>query len=551
MLDQIFISYRRDDAAYVTCHINDLLRREFGNASVFTDVDNIALGVDFRTVLDETVSQCQVFLAVIGDEWLTIRDQEGELRLQDPADFVRIEIESALKRNIPIIPLLVAGTRMPAAEELPGSLKDLAFRNGIQIRPAPDFGADMDRLIRHLRRLLDSVRTDAGEPRESGSAAGAGQPSELQQEDSGGSQREMETDGSEIPEVRVQVGREEIRRKQAELGIANTKPNKRWGTRFSLIVVLIMAVATWYYASRNPDRVQAVLTAIQAPASDAGQETDTDNGAERAGRSDVDPAASLSIVGTHAPVDDADVDREAAVSVGSDAAAAAEPEPAAGVEAETVDDTTAELVADSGAAAEVTVDADTMNAAGDDAGVSAAEGVEPPELAEGTETAVESASEDVIDDEIVLTPGTQREADASGFIGEGVRLAAIGDHKAAIENFSKAIELDINAAFVYKQRAASYQAIGQREAAILDYDEAIKLNAEDVNAYYNRAASYHALQNYASAVADYDVVIQLDPEFVDAYSKRANAYEAMGDTEAALRDRATVTVFESKQDDNR
>ena len=66
MPDHIFISYRRDDAAYVTGHINDLLRKEFGSESVFTDVDNIALGVDFRAVLDESVSQCQVFLAVIG-----------------------------------------------------------------------------------------------------------------------------------------------------------------------------------------------------------------------------------------------------------------------------------------------------------------------------------------------------------------------------------------------------------------------------------------------------------------------------------------------------
>ena len=70
MTDQIFISYRRDDAAYVTGHINDLLREEFGDESVFTDVDNIALGVDFRAVLEQTVSQCQVLLAVIGAEWL-------------------------------------------------------------------------------------------------------------------------------------------------------------------------------------------------------------------------------------------------------------------------------------------------------------------------------------------------------------------------------------------------------------------------------------------------------------------------------------------------
>ena len=88
MSDHIFISYRQDDAAYVTGHINDLLRKEFGDESVFTDVDNIALGVDFRKVLDESVSQCKVFLAVVGDHWLTVSGQDGKPRLNDPADFV-------------------------------------------------------------------------------------------------------------------------------------------------------------------------------------------------------------------------------------------------------------------------------------------------------------------------------------------------------------------------------------------------------------------------------------------------------------------------------
>jgi len=128
MTDQILISYRRDDAAYVTGHINDLLRREFGDDAVFTDIDNIALGVDFRAVLDQTVSQCQVLLAVIGSSWLTVQGQDGRPRLQDPADFVRIEIESALQRNIPVIPLLVTGAEMPAAEDLPESPRRIALR---------------------------------------------------------------------------------------------------------------------------------------------------------------------------------------------------------------------------------------------------------------------------------------------------------------------------------------------------------------------------------------------------------------------------------------
>ena len=139
MPDQIFISYRRVDAGYVTGHINDRLRKEFGDEFIFTDVDRIDLGVDFRASLDLMVSECQILLAVIGTDWLTVEGRNGKPRLQDPTDFVRIEIESALERNIPIIPLLVSGAVMPSKEDLPRSLKDFAFRNGTKIRPAPDF----------------------------------------------------------------------------------------------------------------------------------------------------------------------------------------------------------------------------------------------------------------------------------------------------------------------------------------------------------------------------------------------------------------------------
>ena len=90
MPGQIFISYRRNDAAYVTGHINDRLCKEFGPESIFTDVDNIALGVDFRSVLDEKVGQCQILLAVIGDHWLKAKNQEGKLRLHDPTFYVGI-----------------------------------------------------------------------------------------------------------------------------------------------------------------------------------------------------------------------------------------------------------------------------------------------------------------------------------------------------------------------------------------------------------------------------------------------------------------------------
>ena len=150
----IFISYRRSDSADIAGRIYDRLTGKFGRDPIFKDVDSIPLGLDFKEYLDARVSECSVLLAIIGDRWLDARDGTKKLRLQDPTDFVRIEIESALARGIPVIPLLVRGARMPAPERLPEPLQKLAYRNGIEIRSDPDFHRDMDRLISALEKYI-------------------------------------------------------------------------------------------------------------------------------------------------------------------------------------------------------------------------------------------------------------------------------------------------------------------------------------------------------------------------------------------------------------
>jgi hypothetical protein len=122
---------------------------------VFKDVDSIPLGIDFRTYLDQQVAKCDVFLAVIGRNWMKPQGQRGKSRLADPADFVRLEIEAALKRQIPVIPVLVEGASIPPVDRLPTSLQGLSYRNGIVVRPDPDFHRDMDRLIEHLQAQIE------------------------------------------------------------------------------------------------------------------------------------------------------------------------------------------------------------------------------------------------------------------------------------------------------------------------------------------------------------------------------------------------------------
>lgn len=162
-MSKILISYRREDSADVTGRIYDRLIQVFPQA-VFRDVDSIPLGVDFRAYLDEQVAKCDVFLAVIGREWLKAKGRKGKSRLEDPGDFVRIEIESALKRQIVVIPVLVQGAMIPKAERLPVSIQALSYRNGIVVRPDPDFHKDMDRLITHLRQPVRGLSQTWAEP---------------------------------------------------------------------------------------------------------------------------------------------------------------------------------------------------------------------------------------------------------------------------------------------------------------------------------------------------------------------------------------------------
>lgn len=153
----VFVSYRREDSADVAGRIYDRLALAFGPDQVFKDVDSIPLGVDFREHLQQVVGRCDVLVAVIGDQWLMAAKADEQLRLDDPKDFVRIELESALQRGIPVIPVLVRGASVPGEAELPDSLGSLAYRSGIAVRADPDFHRDMDRLIDGVRHHVKSA----------------------------------------------------------------------------------------------------------------------------------------------------------------------------------------------------------------------------------------------------------------------------------------------------------------------------------------------------------------------------------------------------------
>jgi hypothetical protein len=152
-MTRIFISYRRADSQTITGRIYDRLLLAFGGPqAVFKDVDSIPVGVDFKAYLDQQIARSDAVLVIIGPRWLAIADESGRRRLDRPDDFVRLEIEFALRRGLLVVPVLVGNAAMPAERSLPKSLRALAYRNAALVRDDPDFHHDMDRLIGSLQQ---------------------------------------------------------------------------------------------------------------------------------------------------------------------------------------------------------------------------------------------------------------------------------------------------------------------------------------------------------------------------------------------------------------
>jgi hypothetical protein len=161
----IFFCYRRDDSAGYAGRLYDDLSERLGKDKLFRDIDTIEPGVDYRKVINEAVNTCNVLIAVIGRNWLISIDAEGKRRLQDPRDFVRLEIKAALERGIRVIPVLVGGAAMPSAEEeaVPEDLVEIVYRQSYEISDSR-WGYDVERLIEFLKRDLGRARPQASQP---------------------------------------------------------------------------------------------------------------------------------------------------------------------------------------------------------------------------------------------------------------------------------------------------------------------------------------------------------------------------------------------------
>jgi hypothetical protein len=169
---RIFISYRREETAYPAGWLYERLTDRFGGGRIFKDVDSINLGDDFVDVISRAVASCDVLLVLIGEGWSTIRDAQGKRRLDDRDDFVRLEIEAALTRQVRVIPVLVDGARMPRADELPESLEKLVRKQSLELSPSR-FEFDTGRLMKVLDSTLAESRNNHQDASSETAAKGA------------------------------------------------------------------------------------------------------------------------------------------------------------------------------------------------------------------------------------------------------------------------------------------------------------------------------------------------------------------------------------------
>ncbi len=150
---KVFITYRREETAAHAGRLYDAMAARFGEGNVFMDVD-MAPGVDFVERITEAVAACHVLIVVMGPRWATVQDEQGRARLADPEDFVRLEVETALRRpDVTPIPVLVAGARMPNREDLPPEVRAITRRNALELGDQR-WRYDVGRLISTLDELL-------------------------------------------------------------------------------------------------------------------------------------------------------------------------------------------------------------------------------------------------------------------------------------------------------------------------------------------------------------------------------------------------------------
>ena len=472
MAARIFINYRREESTATAGRLHDRLGQSFGRKTLFMDVDHIPPGVDFVTHLNNQVAACDVFLAIIGPNWLNVTNEKGDRRLDAADDFVAIEIAAALARNIRVIPVLVDGARMPKVGELPKPLKPLVRRQAIDLRHT-HFGRDADALIEKISEAFGGRPGRVGRWR-----VAAGVVAALLLLGWVGlfaTDMPISLPWAVQPDTREQAEKEGLAAAQAE----QERKAK---------------AAAEAEASAKADQAEKERLAVMQ----AEEERRTQAEAESRAR-----YSALMSQG-HTDINNGDYDR--AIVAFSDAMR--------------LDPKSALAFTNRGVAYVRKGDMDRAIA-----DFSEAIRLDPNYALASSNRGIAYARKGDNDRAIADFNEAIRLDPKSvlAFANRGIAYGKKGDNDQAIADFNEAIRLDPNYALAFFDRGIAYGKKGDNDRAIADYSEAIRLNSNDAMTFNNRGFLYFKKGDSRRAIADFDEAIRLDPKNALAFCNRGNA----------------------------
>jgi hypothetical protein len=221
------------------------------------DSDSIPLGRNYTTVINRVLGECNVVLAIIAKDWLAARDTKGRRRLDLDTDWVRIELETALARDIAVIPILVGDAELPSVEELPPSLRELVRRQFYRIRPDRDFGHDVE-------SLGDGIERTTRE--ESAFVVSADVRGAPEREDTPQARPEADTSIGGTSEISLNPGYESVLgREGAVLSDRATAGSRLRGSSAAVMLLVVCAVGGWWWIRERHTAVKVSTIAESAP----------------------------------------------------------------------------------------------------------------------------------------------------------------------------------------------------------------------------------------------------------------------------------------------